>query len=73
MNEQVKTSEIQVRNQGHKTQYYTLKLFVNGVLKDVHTSKSLPYLRQIENNFYETVSFLSLWGNKGVDNANDIV
>ena len=40
-----KTYELKIRCVGEPCQFYTLRLFKNGNLNAVHTSKSLTYIR----------------------------
>lgn len=57
MNEQIKTTEMNIRNQGHKSQYWTLKLFLDGKLVGVHTSKTYSYLLEIQRGFLQIKNF----------------
>lgn len=46
-------STIEVKLQGHKNQYYVLKVYdSNGDIKQVHTSKDLKYLTKLKKERY---------------------
>jgi hypothetical protein len=51
MKQQMKTSEIGHRNANTTGEYWTLKLFLNGELIRVHTSKSRGYIMSLAANW----------------------
>jgi hypothetical protein len=49
---QVRTSERSIRNAGYSSQYYTLRLVINGKEIQTHTSKNLNYIMDLERQFF---------------------